>query len=114
MEEGYATVKSVPFDGTKGRMRLETMPVIQHRSRRSRGRALMNYFAGVLYAIAVIVGGVKIAVDHWPCEFMAKGTCSADVATASGGNGPGPGFANSHRGGRHRADADRMDSGQVR
>jgi len=112
MEEGCATVKSVPFDGTKGRMRLETMPVIRHRSRRSRGRALMNYFASVLYAIAVIVGGVKIAVDHWPCVFMTKGTCSADVATASGGNGPG--FANSHRGGRHRADAGRMHSGQVR
>jgi hypothetical protein len=34
-------------------------------------RALMRYFASVLFAIAVIVGGVKIAVDHWPCEFMA-------------------------------------------
>ena len=73
MEEGYATVKSVPFDGTTGRERLETMPVMQHHSPRGRGRALMNYFASVLYAIAVIVGGVKIAVDHWPCEFMAKG-----------------------------------------
>jgi hypothetical protein len=39
--------------------------------------ALLRYFASVLFAIAVIVGGVKIAVDHWPCEFMAKGACSA-------------------------------------
>jgi hypothetical protein len=40
-------------------------------------RALLRYFASVLFAIAVIVGGGKIAVDHWPCEFMAKGACSA-------------------------------------
>jgi len=112
MEEGYATVKSVPFDETKGRKRLETMPVIQRHSPRSSSRALISYFASALYAIAVIVGGVKIAVDHWPCEFMAKGTCSADFATASSGNGPGPGFAN--RGERHRGDAGRMLSGQVR
>jgi hypothetical protein len=74
----------------------------------------MNYFASVLYAIAVIVGAVKIAVDHWPCEFMAKGTCSADFAAASSGNVPRTVFANSHRGERHRADASRMLSGQVR
>jgi hypothetical protein len=74
----------------------------------------MNYFASVLYAIAVIVGGVKIAVDHWPCEFMAKGTCSADFATASTGNGPRSAFANNHGGERHRTDASGMHSGQVR
>ena len=52
------------------------MSVIQHDSPRSGGHPLMRYFAAVLFAIAVIVGGVKVAVDHWPCEFMAKGTCS--------------------------------------
>jgi hypothetical protein len=65
----------------------------------------MNYFASVLYAIAVILGGVKIAVDHWPCEFMAKGACSAEFTAASSGDGPRRGFANSHHG---------IHSGQVR
>ena len=51
------------------------MAIIQN-SPPTRGRALIRYFVSVLFGMAVIAGGVKIAVDHWPCEFMAKGACS--------------------------------------
>jgi hypothetical protein len=36
----------------------------------------MRYFASVLFAITVIVVGLKIAVDHYPCEFLPKGACT--------------------------------------
>jgi hypothetical protein len=52
------------------------MAIIQN-SPPTRGGALVRYFVSVLFGMAVIAGGVKIAVDHWPCEFMVKGTCSA-------------------------------------
>jgi hypothetical protein len=41
----------------------------------SRGLALMRYFASVLFALMVIVVCLKVAIDHWPCEFLAKGAC---------------------------------------
>jgi len=43
-------------------------------SPRTRGTALLRYFASVF--IAMIVIGLKLAADHWPCEFRTKGTCS--------------------------------------
>jgi hypothetical protein len=46
-------------------------------STRNSGFALVRYFASVLFAIAVIVIGLKIAVDHWPCEFLAKSACTS-------------------------------------
>jgi len=46
-------------------------------STRTGGFALMRYFASVLFALAVIVIGLKIVVDHWPCEFLAKGACTS-------------------------------------
>ena len=46
-------------------------------STRSGRLALMRYCASVLFAIAVIVIGLKIALDHWPCEFLAKGACTS-------------------------------------
>ena len=36
---------------------------------------LMRYFIAVLFGVAIVVVGVKIAVDHWPCDFMPRGTC---------------------------------------
>ena len=50
------------------------MAAIAHSPPR-RGVALMRYFASVFFAVAVIVAGLRIAADHWPCEFMAKGSC---------------------------------------
>jgi len=37
---------------------------------------LAGYCARVAFAIVVIVIGLKIAVDHFPCEFLPKGTCT--------------------------------------
>jgi hypothetical protein len=50
------------------------MAAVEHSPPR-RGLALMRYIASVFLAIAVIVAGLRIAADHWPCEFMAKGSC---------------------------------------
>ena len=54
---------------------VRTMRAIQH-SPPGRSLALMRYFASVLFAIPVIVVGLKIAVDHYPCEFLPKGACT--------------------------------------
>ena len=44
--------------------------------------ALVRYFASVLFAVAVITIGSKIAVDHWPCEFISKWNCVKEHAMA--------------------------------
>ena len=50
------------------------MAVLQH-SPAERRHTLTRYFAAVLFAVAIIVVGIKIAVDYWPCDFMPRGTC---------------------------------------
>lgn len=51
------------------------MAIIQH-SHSGRGTAPVRYAVSVLFALAVIAAGVKIAVDHWPCSFNPRGLCS--------------------------------------
>jgi hypothetical protein len=56
------------------------MAAIQQRPSPGRGLELIRYLANLLFAITVIVVGVKIAVDHWPCEFVSKLACAKERA----------------------------------
>jgi len=60
------------------------MAVIRQTPSPSRGVELMRYFASLLFGIVVIAVGVKIAVDHWPCEFISKWACAREHAMAQG------------------------------
>jgi len=51
------------------------MAIMQH-PHSGRGTAPIRYAVSVLFALAVIAAGVKIAVDHWPCAFNPRGLCS--------------------------------------
>jgi hypothetical protein len=51
------------------------MAVIENSSS-ARSHAFLRYIASLFFGIAVIVGGVKVAVDHWPSEFNPKRVCS--------------------------------------
>lgn len=37
---------------------------------------LMGYCVRVAFAVAIIAIGVKIAVDHWPCDIALIAGCS--------------------------------------
>jgi hypothetical protein len=39
------------------------------------GLSLVSYCARVAFAVAIIVIGSKIAVDHWPCDIAPIAAC---------------------------------------
>ena len=39
------------------------------------GLTLVSYYTRVAFAVAIIAIGLKIAVDHWPCDIARIAVC---------------------------------------